>query len=377
MRANSKRLGVMLATSMVVGLASASTWNQDVAVGAKWSGAANWSAGVPSSADTAIFSQTQANTLDVDVDVAGTTRLQQVSQLHTFNGTGTIAVSANPVSHFQHIMHNTTSGTVTYNVGVSMDTQGSAFWGQSTHLNGGTTVFNNSYALTSGSLLNLKDGTHTFNGDLNVAGNLRLDGTVIIGGSGTTAISFNYLSTSGTGSKLYLNRTGAYTVTTPTGYLRIEKTDVHLGADFAVGAGTDVQMFGGLAGDLISDGDYDQSFGTLANGQTTVADLNLANSASTWTFEDSSSKTWAAGFNISNVDVADTVIRFDLGSGTGLTAAQVGQITLNGTALTTGDTTVDGGYLYITQAIPEPATLGLMGLVAMGVVVWSRVGIRV
>lgn len=234
-------------------------------------------------------------------------------------------------------------------------------------------MFNNSYTLTSGSLLNLKDGTHTFNGDLNVAGNLRLDGTVIIGGSGTTAISFNYLSTAGTGSKLYLNRTGAYTVTTPTGYLRIEKTDVHLGADFAVGAGTDVQMYGGLAGDLISDGDYDQNFGTLANGQTTVADLNLGNSASTWTFADSSSKTWAAGFNISNVDAADTVIRFDLGSGSGLTAAQIGQITLNGSVLTTGDTTVDGGYLYITQAIPEPATLGLVGLVSMGIVVWRRV----
>lgn len=365
-------IGVGLCSLLTVNALFASTWNQDVAVGATWSDAGNWSAGVPGTGDTAIFSQTQANTLDVDVDVAGTTRLQQVSQLHTFNGSGSISVSANPTANFQHIMHNTTTGTVTYNVPVSMDTQGSAFWGQSTHLNGGTTVFNNSYTLTSGSLLNLKSGTHTFNGDLNVAGNLRLDGTVIIGGSGTTAISYNFLSTSGTGSKLYLNRTGAYTVTSPTGYLRIEKTDVHLGADFAVGAGTDVQMFGGLAGDLISDGDYDQNFGTLANGQTTVADLNLANSASTWTFADSSSKTWAAGFNISNVDAADTVIRFDLGGGGGLTAAQIGQISLNGTALTTGDTTVDGGYLYITQAIPEPATLGLIGFASLGALMYRR-----
>ena len=372
MRANRKSVGIISAVLLVAGTVLASTWNQDVAVGAKWSDAGNWSAGVPGTGDTAIFNQSQANTLDVDVDTAGTTRLLQVSQQHVFNGSGAITVSANPTANFQHIMHNTTTGTVTYNVPVSMDTQSSAFWGQSTHLNGGTTVFNNSYTLTSGSLLNLKSGTHTFNGDLNVAGNLRLDGTVIIGGSGTTAISYNFLSTSGTGSKLYLNRTGAYTVTTPAGYLRIEKTDVHLGADFAVGAGTDVQMFGGLAGDLISDGDYDQNFGALANGQTTVADLNLANSASTWTFADSSSKTWAGGFNISNVDASNTVIRFDLGAGTGLTAAQIGQITLNGSALTQADTTTDGGYLYITHAIPEPSTVALLGFTAFGVLACRR-----
>ena len=372
MRTNKKIAGIVSGALLMSGVAWASTWNQDVAIGATWGDAANWSAGVPGISDTAIFSQTQANTLDVDVNVAGTTRLQQVSQLHTFNGTGSIAVSANPVSNFQHIMHNTTSGTVTYNAGVSMDTQSSAFWGQSTHLNGGTTVFNNSYSLSSGSLLNLKDGTHTFNGDLTVAGNLRLDGTVIIGGSGTTAISYNFLSTSGVGSKLYLNRAGAYTVTGSGGYLRIERTDVHLGATQAVGAGTNVRLHGALGGDLISDGDYDQNFGTLRNAQTTVADLNLSDSASTWTFADSSSEAWAAGLNISNVDVADTVIRFDLGSGSGLTSAQIGQITLNGTALTTGDTTEDGGYLYITQAIPEPATLGLMGLVSAGLIVWRR-----
>ena len=373
MRVDKKSMGIVTVAMLAAGTVLANTWNQDVAAGAKWSDAANWTGGVPGTGDSAIFNQTQANTLDVDVDVAGTTRLQQVSQLHTFNGTGSIAVSANPTANFQHIMHNTTSGTVTYNVGVSMDTQGSAYWGQSTHLNGGTTVFNNSYALTSGSLLNLKDGTHVFNGDLNVAGNLRLDGTVIIGGSGTTAISYNFLSTSGVGSKLYLNRTGAYTVVnTATGYLRIERTDVHLGVTGAVGAGTNVRLHGALGGDLISDGDYDQNFGTLRNAQTTVADLNLSDSASTWTFADSSSEAWAAGFNISNVDAANTVIRFALGSGGGLTATQIGQITLNGTVLTPGDTTTDGGYLYVTQAIPEPATLGLIGLVSVGLLAGRR-----
>ncbi|MEA2069224.1 MAG: hypothetical protein U9P12_08490, partial [Verrucomicrobiota bacterium] len=237
-----KTNGVLFFSLLAAQVALSNTWNQNVAAGAKWSDAANWDTGVPTSSDTAIFNQSQANTLDVDVDVAGQTRLQQVSLTHAFGGTGSISVSASPVAHFQHIMHNTTTGSVVYDVPVTLDTQGSIYWGQSTHLNNGTTVFNSSYTLASGSLLNLKGGTHAFNSDLNLAGSMRLDGTVIIGGSGTTTISTDYISTAGAGSVLHLNRTGAFTLAnTTSGYLRLEKTKVVFNAAQALGENTNIK----------------------------------------------------------------------------------------------------------------------------------------
>ena len=344
---------VFLVSLLAAQVAVSNTWNQDVAAGAKWSDATNWDAGVPTSGDTAIFNQTQADTLEVDVDVAGQTRLQQVSQTHTFNGSGSIAVSASPVAHFQTIMYNTTSGTVTYNVPVSLDTLGSAYWGQATHNNNGTTVFNRPVTLASGALLNLQGGTYIFNSDLNVLGSMRLDGTVVIGGTGTTLVSTDYINTAGLGSVLHLNRTGAYTLAnTATGYLRVEKTKIIFNAAQALGAGTNVRMYEvDPASALVSGGDYDQDFGWLAcygNGGT----IDMQNTACIWTFADSSAQGWVK-LDINNVG-SNSVVRFALGSGGGLTAVQVGKITLNGTPLTMADTIVDGGYLYVTSVAAEP-----------------------
>jgi hypothetical protein len=364
------------AVILTVGLnTSASTWNQDVASGAKWSETGNWTGGVPGSSDTAIFNQTQANTLEVDVDTAGQTRLMQVQQNHTFNGTGSINLTAAPASAFQNIMYNTAS-SVTYNVPVSVKTT-TANYGQSQNNNGGTTTFNSSYTLESGSLLNFALGTRVFNGDLAIDGALRLgSGTMIVGGSGTTTISSDYISTAGAGSKLYLNRSGAYTLSNPsTGYMRVEKTQIHFGAALATGAGTDVRMYGlDVNSALVSDGDFDQNFGWLdCEG---VSRFDMGNDAAMWTFEDSSSQVWDPTGDgeliISNVDVDNTVIRFAINGGTGLTEAQIGQITLNGSALAVEDTTVNDGYLYVTQAIPEPTTVALFGLSGLGIMLYRR-----
>jgi hypothetical protein len=89
------------------------------------------------------------------------------------------------------------------------------------------------------------------------------------------------------------------------------------------------------------------------------AQFDMNHSDCIWTFADSSGVTWTHNLNIANADTNSTVIRFAIDEGTGLKEAQIGQISLNGTALTPGDTTVKDGYLYITQAIPEPATVGL------------------
>jgi hypothetical protein len=364
--------GITMLVLFAAGMTWAATWKQDVSVGAKWSEAGNWTGGVPTSSDTAIFNQTQANTFGVDVDIAGQTRLLQVQQDHTFSGSGSISVTAAPTSHFQNIMFNT-ANSVTYNVPVSVKTT-TAFYGQSRNSNGGTTTFNSSYTLESGSLLNFDLGTRVFNGDLTIDGSLRLgSGSMVIGGSGTTTISSAYINTAGAGTELHLNRTGAYTLSNPSsGYLRVEKSKIYFGADQALGAGTDVWLYKlDAASALISSGDFNQDFGVLKllnNGGA----IDMGNTASIWTFADSSAESWASGLTINNVDINDTVIRFAIGGGTGLTDTQIGQITLNGTSLAKENTTIDSGYLYITQAIPEPATIGLFGVSALAVLLYRR-----
>jgi hypothetical protein len=362
-----KPIGLMFIVTVVAGSVFSSTWNQDAAVGAKWSEALNWTGGVPGSSDTAIFNQTQANTLDVDVDTAGQTRLMQVQKDHTFNGTGSINLTASPSSDFKNIMYNTASG-VTYNVPVSVTTT-TEFIGQSNNNNGGTTTFNSSYTLESGSLMNLALGTRVFNGDLVVNGALRLgSGAMVISGSGTTSISANYISTAGAGSELYLNRTGAYTLSdVSSGYLRVEKTRIFFGADEAVGPGTDVRLYGlDAASALVSGGDYEQNFGWLdVEGP---ADIDMANTVGVWTFEDSSSQIWDPNGDgallITNAENA--TIRFEMSGGTGLTDEQIGQITLNGTALTETDVFVEDGCLYLCKSKSPVAQKGSAAPVYVG-----------
>jgi hypothetical protein len=345
-----KWIGIVALLLFGANTAVASAWNQNVAFGAKWSDASNWTGGVPTSSDTAIFNQTQANTYEVDVDTAGQTRLQQVSQDHIFNGSGSIHVTAAPASHFQNIMYNTTN-SVTYNVPVSVKTT-TAFYGQSRNSNGGTTTFNSSYTLESGSLLNFELGTRVFNGDLTIDGNLRLgSGTMVIAGSGITTISSDYISTAGVGSKLYLNRTGAYTLSNPSsGYMRVERTRIHFGAALATGAGTGVRMYGtDVDSALVSEGNFDQNFGWLdCEGP---ARFDMAGTAAVWTFEDSSAQVWDPSGDgaLIIVNAESATIRFAISSGTGLSDEQIGQITLNGAVLTEKDVFVEDGYLYLCK----------------------------
>ncbi|MGE4490517.1 MAG: hypothetical protein AB7E95_13330, partial [Kiritimatiellales bacterium] len=290
---NRKWIGVMLSSLLAACTAVASTWNQDVAVGAKWSAAANWSAGVPGSSDLALFQNTQANTYDVDVDTAGTTRLLQVMQQHTFNGAGSVRITTTAAAQFQPVMYNTTAGTVTYNVPVSVNVSSanSTYYGQAQNSSSsGKTVFNGGFTLEAGSGigLNLDGGTFEFNGDLTVNDTLRMGSAakIIIGGSGTTLISVDYLTTAGAGSELDLNRTGAYTLADNTagGHLHVEKTKVVFNAADACGAGTNVKLYQTAdTGMLVSGGNYDQDFGWLAAvGASTATDIDMANSACMW-----------------------------------------------------------------------------------------------
>jgi hypothetical protein len=363
---NRKQTGIVLSSLLAACTAVASTWNQDVPVGAKWSDAGNWDAGVPGSSDLALFQKTQANTYDVDVDTAGTTRLLQVMQPHTFNGAGSIHITRTVTENSQPIMYNTTAGTVTYNVPVRVNVSTSMpepIYGAIEHSSGsGRTVFNGSFTLEEGSATGVNltgtGGTFEFNGDLTVNDTLRLGvGKTVIGGSGTTSIDGpGYLLTAGSGTELHLNRTGAYTLAdNVNGYLRLAKTKVVFNAAQACGTGTNVKLYQTEdASMMVSGGNYNQDFGWLAvYGSSTATDIDMADSACMWTFADSSGIAWGANqLTIANVDTNRTGIRFAIDSangGTGLTSSQITHTTVNGTALTTEDVTVQDGYLYINQ----------------------------
>lgn len=358
-----KWIGIMLVSLLAVCTANATRWNQDVAVGAKWSETSSWEGGaLPTSGDLALFQLTQANTYDVDVDTSGVTRLLQVMQAHTFNGSGSVYVTTTAGAQFQSTILNTITGTVTYNVPITVNISSTSdYYGGVKNNNGGTTVFNDAFTLEAGTGkgVNLDIGTFEFNGDFILNDYLRLgSGTMKIGGSGTTSIgSPGYILTAGPGTELHLDRAGAYTLADPsTGYLRLEKSKVIFNAANACGAGTNVKLYQLDDGSmLVSGGDYDQNFGWLASfGTSTATDIDMANTACTWTFADSSDQGWN-DLTIENVDVPNTVIRFELGTGGGLTDAQIGKITLNGTVLSPGDTTEENGYLYITPMATDPS----------------------
>jgi hypothetical protein len=367
---NRKWIGIVLSLLLAVCTANATRWIQDAPVGAKWSETSNWEGGdLPASGDLALFQLTQANTYDVDVDTSGVTRLLQVMQPHTFNGSGSIYVATTANSQYQSTILYTTTGEVNYNVPVTVNISSTNnYYGGCKNNNGGTTVFNDAFTLEAGTGygINLDIGTFEFNGDLTLNDTMRLgSGTTIIGGAGTTSIGGSgYILTSGTGTKLYLNRTGAYTVAnTSTGYLRVERSKVYFNAPQAIGTGTDVKMYQTDAtASLISGGDYDQEFGILyCSSSVNDAIIDMQNAACMWTFADCSGIGWGApgvGLAVVNADTNNTVIRFKIdGGGTGLTSTQIDRTTVNGVALATLGTTVTNGYLYITQATSVPQTV--------------------
>ena len=371
---STKVIGIGALALFAVNVAFATNWNQDVPLGAAWSDAANWNGGIPSVSNSAIIISTQANTYDIDVDSAvPATRLIQVGQEYTFTGAGQLSIERTLGTQWDNLMYNTTAGgTVTYNVPLTITTHNvSTYYGQMRHTSGGTTVFNNTFTLTLGSKLNADGGTFVFNGDLNLEGTMRLGAAkVVIGGTGTTTMGTDYILTSTANSELHLNRTGAYTPKPGTGYLRVEKSKVYFNAPMATAAGINVRMFElDPSSALVSGGNHDQDFGLLYCSSTSNdAIIDMQNTACMWTFADCSGIGWGApgiGLSVVNVHPSNTVIRFKIDGGTGLTATQIERTKVNGVQLTDADTTIKNGYLYITPAtevpVPDIIQPGIVG----------------
>ncbi len=364
---SAKVIGIGALALFAVNVAFATNWNQDVPLGAAWSDTNNWVQGhAPGTNDSAIFVTSQANTLDVDVDVASKPLvLIQVGEEYTFNGTGSLAIRRELVPGNNYIMYNTTAGgTVAYNVPLGISTyttDGINRLGQPNNSNGGTTIFNDTFTLEPDAWVNWVGGTYEFNGDLDLQGNTFRVGTakVVIGGSGTTTMAMNYFLLPDPAGELHLARENAY-VPPATGFLRVEKGKVFLDAPNALAPDVKIRMYQTDPGSaLVSGGDYDQNLGVfyVQGGVPYPVIIDMQNTACMWTFVDCSHIGWdPKGLDINNVDTSNTVIRFKMEGvpGTGLTETQISRTRINGQQLTIADTTIIGGYLYITPATEVP-----------------------
>ncbi|QHI70351.1 hypothetical protein [Tichowtungia aerotolerans] len=314
-------------------------WKSDVASGAAWSDFGNWTAGRASTAGRANFVNDQSASYDVDVDMDAVIKKILVSTNYIFNGTGSVELQPASSSHWDPAIEvNRADASPVFNADVKV--VGSTDYVMDIR-NSGTLTFNGSLMLTNTAYsrpVNFNaTGTTIINGDFYNYSGLRMgsSGTVIIGGDGTTYGTGPLTLGSG---RVELNRAGAVLNSS----ILLSGTTVSLGAHDAIGTTADMTL---NAGGLEAAG-YNQDFGWLDISDNQIS-FDMDGSVSVWTFADSSSQGWGSG-SIAITDVGNSVIRFELGSGTGLTSAQIGQIRIDGQTLTVGDTTVEDGYLYIT-----------------------------
>jgi len=346
--------------TIAVSFGATNTWVANVPAGAAWSNAANWSAGViPATNDTALFTNTQSTTYAVDISGTAAAGGLTLSKSYTFDGTGALDLRGNSASSIAFV-YNSAAVTSTFNTAVNVDQAGTSAGSYATFSSvaGGKIIFNNTIKST-GTVgpVNLTRNVD-FNGDIDLATRFRMNTgagnnqIVTIGGSGTTRSTINWILTGDL--TLNLNRTGAYT--TDDRYMNVELARVYLGAVNALAAGTNIRFRNAGYG-MVAQG-FDQDFGWLDVDAATTFDMG--GSKSVWTFADSSSATtvWA-GTTLTVTNAENATIRFSIdsaNSGTGLSAAQIGKIVLDGKTLTPGDTRIKNGYLYIT---PQRAKLGI------------------
>ncbi len=353
------RLVLTIAASVFALLVTAqadTAWNADVGAGAAWSASSNWSDGVPDAAVIANFTNTQATTYSVDVDTAAVATKLLATQGYTFSGTGSITLERNDTVDTlnQTLVNNSSAGTLTFNSGVTINQIGTKNAEIYCKYASGGIILSNGLTHTGNGYMNLSGlGTIEINGDIDLADRFRFGKNgmkVIIDGSGTTTSSAAW--TFAAAANLYLNRAGSYT--TDANLLYMEKTMVFLGADHAVAAGTDVRMKGNNGTGGITAQGFDQDFGWLDVDADALFDMDGTDSV--WTFEDSSliatMSDWASGVSLAITNAASATVRFEIdstNSGTGLTESQIGKIFVNGTRLTTNDTFVTDGYLYVVS----------------------------
>ena len=195
---------------------------------------------------------------------------------------------------------------------------------------------------------NVTIGTVVNSGALSNSHMLILDGT----SSGNTITG---AMTNGTGGTLSVTKsnTSAWTLSgasTYTGATTVSGGTLALGAANRIADTSNLIMAGGT----FATGGFSETLGTLT--LSAISTIDLGSGASALVFADSSGATWGTSIILSFVNFTAGVdtIRIGTTSG-GLTLAQLGEITINGSAAT-----IDASGFLAAAAIPEPSTWALL-----------------
>jgi autotransporter-associated beta strand protein len=287
----------------------------------------------------------------------------------TFNGTSAVGVTVgNNASPFGAVSG---AGGITVNGSYNVNLVGNNTYTGLTDVQSGTLTLNRS----GGTIANAS-AVRVSGGTLNVAqadtvGAVTLSSGTISGAAVLTGSSYS-LTNTGTvsavlgGTSIALSKSGAGTATlsavnTYTGATTVSEGVLNLGVANAVSASSNVVLSGGELESAFS-----QSLGTL--NLTGISTLDLSTGGS-FVFADSSAldSSWTGTLSIIGTFTDGLSVRFGTSSA-GLTAGQLGQITINGL-----EADIDlNGYLVVA-AIPEPSTYAvLVGATTLGLAAWRR-----
>lgn len=314
-------------------------------------------------------------TADLAINTTGNltaSRLVGLAATRTITKTGNGTLTTNGTSHNNLTAWDIQAGTVVF---ANTSGYGSD---RGTTLNGGTLRLSgaNSDLINDGQAFTINTGIFELNGKAEAVASVGGSGgtirnglaasnaTLYVGGgvSGSSTASYSGTITDGAGT-LALTKEGSGTQTLGGTLSYSGSTTISNGA---IVLGAAQSLTGGLVlgGGSLDAGTFTSSFGALdlnANGT-----INLGTGA-VLAFLDSSSIDWGvSSLSVTGTFVDGASLRFGT-TATGLTSAQLSQISVNGSA--TPWYLNDNGYL---TAVPEPATWsGIAGLAALGLA-WFR-----
>ncbi len=360
-------LSIMLAAS-----AQAINWDNG-APDNKWSSAGNWAGdNTPdNNTETAAFVGAANVAIDVDQDFtiqSYTDGFGGAGFTHTLYGVGSLTIDRNQ-NNSAGIINATgnAGGTLRLNGKVAIDNSaGGSTYVQNNNSAGNTTLFDTGSTLTLATVLQTAQGAGgsiQFNGTLgSSSANLVIGSDNVSFGEGHDSRFFGKDIVFNAGAKLAID---GGTVLNSGRKIQVNGSG-ELELNF-VNAINDVNLVVAGANNLLIDANSSQDdMGFLTFDAGTVT-LDLAAGVSGIAFDDSSAQTWGAGaLVISNFTAG--VVSFGTDAN-GLLAEQLGKVQ----AYDASGTLVDGLSLNGSgSVIPEPATIGLIGLASAGFIVLRR-----
>lgn len=373
MKSNTVKVLVIMVAALPLVPVQAINWDNG-GVGNAWSNPTNWVGdNVPdNNTETAAF--VGAANVDIDVDQDFTIKdytdgFGGAGFTHTLYGAGTLTIDVNNTGNADGIKNSTgnAGGTLRFNGNVAINNSGGGrTYVRNNNSSGNTTLFDTGSTLTLNSLLQTvtsAGGNIQFNGALaSSSANLVIGSDNVSFGVGHDSSGFGRDVVFNAGAKLAID---GGTVLNSGRKIQVNGSgELELNGENAI---NDANLVVGGANNLLIDANSNQDdMGFLIIGSGTVT-LDLAAGVSGLAFDDSSAKTWGTGaLVISNFTAG--VVSFGTDAG-GLLAGQLGKIQ----AYDAGGSLVSGLSLDgAGSVIPEPATIGLIGLASAGFMLLRR-----